>query len=236
MADLIESARGILSVSERRMEATANNVANLSTPGFKATSLYSDVSAETDLRASQTSLKERLDLDSGRLTKTNNPLDLAISGAGMFRLRGADGAISYSRSGQFKLASDGRVVNTQGLALQTLDGSDLVLANGNIKVLADGTVLDGERPIAKIGVFAPVKGVQVKPLGGSLFAIPDSLVEDVATPELRQGMLESSNVALADEMVSMMDALRQAEGGARLVQTYDDLMGRAISTLGQGGR
>jgi flagellar basal-body rod protein FlgG len=236
MADLIESARGILSVSERRMEATANNVANLSTPGFKATSLYSDVSAETDLRASQTSLKERLDLDSGRLTKTNNPLDLAISGAGMFRLRGADGAISYSRSGQFKLASDGRVVTTQGLALQTLDGSDLVLANGNIKVLADGTVLDGERPIAKIGVFAPVKGVQVKPLGGSLFAIPDSLVEDVATPELRQGMLESSNVALADEMVSMMDALRQAEGGARLVQTYDDLMGRAISTLGQGGR
>ena len=62
------------------------------------------------------------------------------------------------------------------------------------------------------------------------------MVGEVASPELRQGMIEGSNVALADEMVSMMDALRQAEGGAHLVQTYDDLMGRAISTLGQGGR
>src|SRR5947208_13834726 len=119
MAELIESARGILSQSQRRMEATANNVANLTTPGFKAERLYSDVSAEADRRAPETLLRERLDLDQGRLTKTNNPLDLAVSGAGMFRLRGADGAIAYSRSGQFKLVDGGRVVTSQGLALQT---------------------------------------------------------------------------------------------------------------------
>jgi flagellar basal-body rod protein FlgG len=218
------------------MEATANNVANLTTPGFKTERLYSDVSAETDLRASNIMIRERLDLDQGRLAKTNNPLDLAISGAGMFRLRGADGATAYSRSGQFKVVDGGRVVNAQGLALQTAGGDDLVVPNGNIKVLADGTVLDGERPIAKIGVYKPVTGVEVKPLGGSLFSVPDGMVEEVASPELRQGMLEGSNVALADEMVSMMDALRQAEGGAKLVQTYDDLMGRAITTLGQGNK
>src|SRR6185503_5490015 len=99
------------------------------------------------------------------------------------------------------------------------------------QVLADGTVMDGERPIAKIGIYRPVAGADVRPLGGSLFAIPGELVEDVAAPELRQGMIESSNVSLADEMVSMLDAMRQAETGARLVQTYDDLMGKAISTL-----
>lgn len=218
------------------MDAIANNVANLTTPGFKAERLYSDVSAETDSRAPVTLMKERLDLDQGRLSKTNNPLDLAISGAGMFRLRGADGSVAYTRSGQFKTVDGGRVVNSQGLALQTSDGGDLVVPNGNVKVLADGTVLDGERPIAKIGVYQVPVGIELFPLGGSLFSAPENFVEAVAQPQLRQGMLETSNVALADEMVSMMDALRQAESGARLVQTYDDLMGKAVSTLGQGTR
>lgn len=236
MADLIESAQGILSVSQRRMEATANNVANLTTPGFKSEQLYTDVSAASDSRAPKTSLIERPDWGQGRLAKSDNPLDVAISGPGMFRFRGADGAVTYSRSGQFKLAGDGRVVTAQGLALQTADGGDLVVPNAKVRVLADGTVLDGERPIAKIGLFSPMAGVEAEPLGGSLFSIPESMVDEVAAPELRQGMLEGSNVTLADEMVSMMDALRQAEGGAHLVQTYDDLMGRAISTLGQGAR
>lgn len=235
MADLIESARAILSLSERRMEATANNVANLTTPGFKATSLYSDVSTEMDLHAPESLQKQRLDLAQGRLTKSNNPLDLAISGAGMFRLRGMDGSIAYTRTGQFRLDS-GRIVNAQGFALQTADGGDLVVPNANVTVQADGTVLDGAHPIAKIGIYQSAAGVQPQAIGGSLFAMPETMVEDVAAPQLRQGMLETSNVALADEMVSMMDALRQAESGAKLVQTYDDLMGKAISTLGQGTR
>jgi flagellar basal-body rod protein FlgG len=49
-------------------------------------------------------------------------------------------------------------------------------------------------------------------------------------------MVEASNVSLGDEMVGMMQALRQAESGARLVQVYDDLMGRAITSFGQSGR
>jgi flagellar basal-body rod protein FlgF len=232
MADFIESARGILSQSQSRMEATANNVANMTTPGFKTQHLYSTVSAETDLHASETLLKQRLDLEQGRLTKTNNPLDLAVSGAGMFRLRGADGSVAFTRSGHFQLAENGRVVTAQGFALQTADGGDLVVPNAKVRITADGTVMDGERPIARLALYQPVAGADVRPLGGSMFAVPDGLTEEVAQPELRQGMVEASNVSLADEMVSMMDALRQAEGGARLVQTYDDLMGKVIQTLG----
>jgi flagellar basal-body rod protein FlgF len=235
MADLIESARGILSVSQRQMDATANNVANLTTPGFKTERLYSEVSPVADPDVPETLLRERLDLGQGRLAKSNNPLDLAISGAGMFRLRGADGAISYSRAGQFKIGEAGRLVNAQGLALQALDG-DLIVPDGRVRILADGTVLDGERPVGRIGIYAPASGASLKPIGGSLFSIPEDLVEEVASPEIRQEMLETSNVQLADQMVSMMEAMRSAEGGARMVQTYDDLMGRAISTLGQGAR
>lgn len=236
MADLIESARGILSQSQSRMEATANNVANMTTPGFKTQHLYSIVSAETDVHAPETLLKPNLDLDQGRLTKTNNPFDIAVSGAGMFRLRGLDGVLAYTRSGQFKLAQNGRVVTAQGLALQTADGADLIAPGGKLKIEADGTVMDGERPIARLALYQPAAGASVQALGGSLFAVPGDLVDEVAAPELRQGMVEASNVSLAEEMVSMMDALRQAEGGARLVQTYDDLMGKVVSTFGQGAK
>lgn len=235
VADFIESARVILSQSERRMEATANNVANLTTSGFKSQRLYSAMSADANGRAPNTSLQQSADLSQGRLMRTDRTLDIAISGPGMFRLSSSDGTITYSRSGQFSLSADGRVVNGVGLALQSADGGDIVLSSSDISILADGTILEGERPVAKIGVFRASEPDAVRALGGASFAIAGG-VEDVAAPELRQGMLEASNVALADEMVTMMEVMRQAEGGARLVQTYDDLIGKAVQTFGQGSR
>lgn len=231
MADLIESARAILSVSERRMEATANNVANLTTPGFKSQKLYSDVISEANSLAPSRAQLSRVDLAQGMLSKTGHPLDLAIGGTGFFRLIGADGAAVYSRQGQFHRNGDGRLLNSQGLAVQGADGGDIILSSPDVKLLADGTVLLEGTAIAKIGLYRPVEGSQPKSIGGSLFDFTD--VEEVSDPQLHQGMVEASNVTLADEMVALMEAMRSAEGGARLVQTYDELMGKAISTFGQ---
>ena len=230
MADLIESARAILSVSERRMEATANNVANLTTPGFKSQKLYSDLVSEAGTLAPSTVEKSRVDLTQGKLSKTGNPYDLAIAGAGFFRLAGADGAVVYSRQGQFHRDGDGRLVNARGLALQGVDG-DIVLPFANAQILGDGTVLQDGAAVGRIGLFQPADGVEPRALGGSSFALSDA--EEVKEVQLRQGMVETSNVELADEMVAMMEAMRNAEGGAKLVQTYDDLIGRAITTFGQ---
>ena len=215
------------------MEMTANNVANLSTPGFKAQRLYSTVSAATDLHAPQQLISERLDLAQGQLMSSKNPLDLAISGIGMFRLRGGDGVIAYSRSGQFKLDADGRVINAQGMTLQAADGGDLILPNAQVTIQNDGTILDGDKPVSKLSLYQLPQGEEAEAIGGSLVTAPESEVEEVASPQLRQGMVESSNVSLASEMMTMMDAMRQAGGAAKIVQTYDDLVGKAISTLGQ---
>ena len=231
MADLIESARAILSISERRMEATANNVANLTTPGFKAQKLYSEVISDMSTLAPSNKEISRADLAQGNLSKTNNPLDLAIGGAGFFQLAGADGKLVYSRQGQFTRNSEGRLVNPQGLALQGADGGDVVLASPNAQILSDGTVLLDGISVARVGLFQPAEGTQVTPMGGSLFALADP--QEVKDPQLHSGMIEASNVALADEMVALMEAMRSAEGGARLVQTYDELMGKAINTFGQ---
>lgn len=182
-------------------------------------------------------LRARADLAQGKMSATKNPLDLAISGTGFFQVR-AGNDIVYSRQGQFRLADDGTVVSPQGYVLQQAGGGDLVLDREAVTILEDGNVLDQDRPVGRIALFAPAEGAEpgaVEAMGGSLFTMAGEVVE-VAEPSLRQGMVEASNVSMGDEMVTMMAAVRQAEGGARLVQLYDDLMGRAITAFGQGGQ
>lgn len=236
MTGLIESAGAILSASERRLETVAHNIANVSTLGFKRQLSFVDAIAERpDAVSRSAETRTRSDLAQGRLSETGNPLDLAIAGSGFFRLRAGEATL-YSRQGNFRLADDGRIVSQQGYALQAADGGDLVLDSAAVEILADGTVLDQGRPVARIALFAPAEGAAIEPLGGAAAAIPDAMVEEVAEPQLRQGMVEVSNVSLGDEMVAMMAAVRQAESGARLVQLYDELIGRAVTTFGESGR
>lgn len=232
MQGLIESATGILSASERRLENVSNNVSNMSTPGFKRQISFDEVMNGRD-SAAGIPLQHRADLSQGQMSKTGNPLDLAISGNGFFRVRAGD-EILYSRQGQFKLGADGAVVNRQGHVLQQSGGGDLVLERASVEILEDGTVLDGARPIGKIGVYAAADPAALRPLGGSMFAGREDAIEEAPAAGVRQGMVEASNVVLGDEMVAMMTTVRQAEGGARLVQIYDDLLGRAITTFGGG--
>lgn len=235
MQGLIEFAREILSASERRLENVSNNVSNISTPGFKRQISFEEVMGGRDSAGAGIPLQHRADLSQGQMSKTGNPLDLAISGSGFFRLRSGD-EILYSRQGQFKVAADGSVVNRQGHVLQQAGGGDLVLERAGVEILEDGTVLDGTRPIAQIGVYAAADPAALRPLGGSMFTGPEDSMEEAPAAAVRQGMVEASNVVLGDEMVAMMTTVRQAEGGARLVQVYDDLLGRAITTFGQGGK
>ena len=236
MSGLIESATAILSASERRLEIVSSNISNVSTPGYKRQVSFADLVAnggKDPIGALLT--RVRADLAHGKLSATGNPLDLAIDGDGFFQLRNGNDLV-YSRQGQFKLAADGTVVTPQGYALQQSGGGDLVLDGPGVEILADGTVLDGERPVGRIALFSPGDQAAVQPLDGSLFRFAGGTGEEVAEPHLRQGMIEASNVSVGDEMVTMMASLRQAETGARLVQTYDDLLGRAITAFGQGGR
>lgn len=235
MPGLVETATAILSVSEARLGRVSANIANVSTPGYKRQISFAALVAKnpTDV-IGQLATQSRSDMAQGKLAATGNPLDIAISGDGFFQLR--DGSeIVYSRAGQFRLAPDGAVITPQGHVLQQAGGGDLTLDHAGVEILADGTVLDAERPVARIAVYKPSRPANVEVLDGSMFRMGDGTLE-VVEGGLRQGVVEASNVSVGDEMVTMMAALRQAESGARLVQTYDDLLGRAITAFGQSGR
>jgi len=234
MSGLVDAATAILGASEKRLEIAAHNVANISTPGFKRQIGFSQLlrAAEGGDVSALPEVTVRRSFVQGKLSETRNPLDLAISGEGFFQLRAGE-RILYSRQGQFTLSADGNLVTPQGYILQQQGGGDLVLDKGKVTIEQDGTLLDEGRPVARIELFAPGDANRLDPVGESCFSAGPAAMDPVRDPVIRQGMVEGSNVELGDEMVQMMTALRQSEGGARLVQVYDDLIGRAISSLGQ---
>lgn len=173
-----------------------------------------------------------VDFSSGKEINTGNPYDLAILGDGFFSVRSGD-RILYTRQGQFQRDNEGRLVLPQGFALQTQSGGDLVLKSQDVKVLADGTVLERGEPVARLAVVDFEDRHALAPAVGGLFSASADAARPLDAPSVRQGELESSNVSTGDEMITIMEALRRAESAQRVVNIYDDLMGRALTSFGQ---
>lgn len=234
MSGLVESATAVMRMAERRLDVVAHNVANMSTPGYKRRVGFADAMA-TRRSGGLPEIATRLDAAQAQLSATGNAFDLAISGDGYFRVRAGD-AVLYSRQGQFKRDAKGLLVTPQGYVLQQAGGGDLHLDGATMRVGQDGTVLDGERPVGRIAVERATDPAAMTAVGESFFAASDGIMEESEGALVRQGMLEGSNVSLGDEMTQSMVAVRQAETGARLIQLYDELMGRAVSAFGGSGR
>ena len=224
-------------MSQRRIETVSQNVANVQTPGYQSLmSFQTELTSQTEAvsrafsaeSALATIMQENRSFDQGELKLSGNTMDFALSGSGLFAVRddsaGQD-SFSLTRNGRFEVGAGGFVMDAMGRRLQTADGQDLKVSSMAITVLPGGMVFESDQPIDKIGVFAPSNQE------GALAALPESL--EASNFEIRQGMIESSNVSLPSEMIEMMEAVRQAETGSRIIQTYDTLMGQAISSFGQ---
>jgi len=175
----------------------------------------------------------------GNLQRTDNALDLAIEGAGFFQIQRPDGTTMYTRAGSFKQNNTGNLV--------TGDGDPLIptitIPSGalQIDISQDGTVsvlLPGVSQSSQVGQLQLVRFDNPSGLvaqGNNLFL--DSAASGTAqqgTPGfstgfglIEQGFLETSNVNIADEMVSMILAQRSYELNAKVIQASDDMMGVA---------
>lgn len=234
MSGLVEAALAILTGSGSRSRVASENIGNMTTPGYKKRVATTGIAFEK-LMGQDFVSEVRTNFEQGPLRATVNKFDLAIQGDGFFVVASEGGQIHYTRQGHFQREPDGRLLTPGGQALQQAGGGDLLVRHDRIEITADGTVLDGGQPIGQIALAAPIEGSHLAPVSGSVFSAPESSMREAATASIRQGMLEGSNVSLGDEMLTLMTATRQAETGARLVQVYDELMGRAFTTLGQRG-
>ncbi len=231
---IAEVAAQILSRAERRAEVAAQNITNASTPGYRRRIGFDEVlgpGAPTATAAADR--RDVTDFAAGQLGQTGNPTDLGIAGDGFFAVRGEE-ELLYTRQGQFRRDAGGRLVNAAGLALQTMEGGDLIVGDADFQVSPDGVVTRNGEAIGRIALYDfSERSALSQSRDAGVFAAGAAEPLPVQAPAIRQGMLEGSNVNMGDEMVAMMEAVRRAETGQRLVNTWDDLMGRALNLFGQ---
>ena len=221
----------------RRLDVIANNLANASTPGFKADQIqFESVLAAVKNPSSQDPVlsNERFstDFSAGGLQKSDNALDVALDGDGFFVVNTPQGP-AYTRQGNFHRGAGGKLVNADGYEVQGQNGA-ISIASGQVEIGANGTVtVDG----AASGVLARVdfpKPYALTKSGGGLFVPADPQVTPTTSnAALKQGYLEASNVKVVVEMARMIETSRYFESCSKAVKSYDDMASKAANDLGK---
>ncbi|MFH2050678.1 MAG: flagellar hook-basal body protein [bacterium] len=239
---LYKSASGMLP-NMKKQELTANNVSNVSTPGYKKDSMFTkELSrAEQKLSVKKSDWQQPIapekyvDFESGVFDRTGNALDLAIDGDGFFTIQLEDGSTAISRNGSFTINSDG-LLSVPGGGIVMAEGGAVEIGNGQVTVSAIGNIeVDG----ASVGKITPVTVNDLQKLekiGRSMFLVPqEEQLIPVTHATIQQGYIESSNVDIVSEMVNMIIAYRNYEANAKALQTQDTSLGNLFNRVGGKG-
>jgi len=243
-----------LSAQDTSLKTISNNLANVNTNGFKRDravfqDLLYQIKKQPGGQSSQNSqLPSGLQLGTGvriagtqkvftegNLQVSEQPLDVALNGRGFFQILMPDGTIGYTRDGQFQLDSEGNIVNANGYALEPA----ITIPDGalTVTVSTDGIVSVAEAGNAtptQVGTIATVDFVNatgLEAIGNNLFReTAASGAPQAGTPgldglgTLEQGMVETSNVEIVEEMVNMITTQRAYEMNAKVVTTADQML------------
>lgn len=229
---------------QREMDVIANNMANVSTTGFKGRSsrfqeyLMPVASADSfqrqDRRVSYViDQGTALDLAQGPIELTGNPLHVAVRGEAFLVVRGPDGD-RYTRNGAFETNAQGTLVNSDGFPVQG-DGGPIQIGpqETGIAIGPDGTVSTnvGIRGRVRLVTFANPQTLTNE--GANLYASPTPPQAAGLAGRLESGSLERSNVKPVVEMTRLMDVNRTYTMVSGVITRLDDLRGRAISRLAE---
>jgi flagellar basal-body rod protein FlgG len=247
------SATG-MQAQELNINVIANNLANVTTSGFKKSRaefqdlLYESLRPAGAASSQDTIVPTGIQLGhgvrpaavqkiftQGDFENTQNELDWAIEGDGFFQIEIPNGETSYSRSGEFKLDADGRIVNPDGFPLvpeMTIPSDTISISvgmDGTVSVIQAGDAAPTE--IGSIELARFVNPAGLRSLGKNLYARTEASGDEITgTPgengfgAIAQGFLEMSNVSVVDEMVSMITAQRAYEINSKVIQTADEML------------
>jgi flagellar basal-body rod protein FlgG len=250
-----------LDAQQTRMAVISNNLANVSTTGFKRSRavfedlLYQNVRQVGSQSSQDTILPSGLSLGTGvrtvateklftqgNLIQTGNPLDLAIEGRGFFQILQPDGTVAYTRDGSFQINSQGQIVNSSGYVLQpgiTIPSSAKSVsigADGVVSVVSAASATPTQAGTVQLSDFINPAGLQ--PVGKNLFIeTASSGSPQVGNAGLNglgtlvQSSLESSNVNVVEELVNMIETQRAYEMNSKAIQTSDQMLAYVNNNL-----
>lgn len=212
---------------QKGVDVTANNIANISTTGYKASEatfadlIYTNINAaagaNTELKSGHGTKLEKTDtlFTQGGFQNTGRPFDYALTQPNQFFAVETNGEIKYTRNGGFHLS-----IQPDGNYLVASDGSYVLDANGQRITAAD------EQAKPQVGVFSFANSNGLLRDGNSNFTATDlsGAAAAVNNPEIKKGYLEDSSVNVADEMVSVMELQRAFQFNSKIVQLSDEIM------------
>ncbi len=222
-------------VLRRNMDVVANNIANMTSTGFKAEAmLLEPVIADAGNRQRLAFVQDVAvvrDVQPGSMTPTGNPLDLAIEGSGYFVVETAEGP-RYGRGGQFRLNDLGELTTAAGDPVLDDGGGALVIPAdaGEPSISADGTISTGDGVIGRIDVVTFADEQALRKVGEGLYRT-DQAPQPATEARIVQGMLEGSNVRPIVEMTEMMSIVRAYQSTQRLIEMHHELQRQSIERM-----
>jgi flagellar basal body rod protein FlgG len=254
----LQTASQAMHLEQTRIDTLANNLANVSTAGFRqvltrvseraAPDAPADAGQElaaaapdqaNGLPANRDSGTDRVmspavDPRAGALQSTGRGTDLALSGRGYFVVQDSEGNPFYTRNGAFRLDDTGQLVDAAGNAVQS-SGGPINAAGGVLSVDVDGTVSIDGAPRGRLKVVDFARPQDLTHRGDNLMQAGDLEPTDVDPSEITvmQGFLEGSNVDPVQTLVDMIAAQRAFELGSKVMQANDEMLGRSVNTLGR---
>lgn len=236
-----------LAAQTQALELVANNLANLSTTGYRGQQATFRALLTGSTRVEMNPLNaaindfgvlsgSRTDLTNGNLSATGNPLDLGIGGKGFFAVQSGERTL-YTRAGSFHVTPTGQLVTAEGsavLAETPLLGArtkvvPITIPAGAVSVSGDGTVSVDGAVVARLRLAEFASGVPLSAEGNSLYSAPANTELPAAASSVRQGMLENSNVSPMLGVMQLITIQRNADMLQRALTLFDSQLNQAAA-------
>lgn len=236
-----------LEALEQQQSIIADNIANASTVGYKKNkgvfrsfeaALADSTQAENtgELSSTVPYLTSEIDLSAGSLKQTGAPLDVAIKGEALFMLQ-SPGGPRYTRRGSFTLSETGKIINSLGWSLVGSNG-EITVPPGtkSITIGPDGTVAADGQGLGQIMLVEVPEAAQLVRTEQCTFRTtdPNLYLRPAEDAKTRQGYVETSNVQIIDELVSMIATLRVYEASQRMLSQQASSLERLTQTASRG--
>lgn len=236
---LYQAAAGMIPQSFQE-EVVANNLANVSTTGYKKDAVHFRRLLNSQiLLSAQMGIPDRggppeevlINFAQGELKPTDNPLDLALDGPGFFVVETPDGE-RLTRDGSFLLNADGELVTPDGFKVLGESGP-IQLLPGQVEIRANGEIFQNGAVVDRLKIVDLPRPYPLKKAGRGLFALTRQ-IRDYLEPEntqVKQGFLEESNVNPITEMIRLITISKNFQAGQRAIHAQDRTLDKTVNTV-----
>jgi flagellar basal-body rod protein FlgG len=250
------NSKSSMIANQEKLDSISNNLANVNTDGYKRVDVsFKDLVYETLNRTGYPVSDNRenekypftgtgvrtsewvRDKSQGNLYETKKATDLAIDGEGYFKVTKSNGEVAYTRAGKFDIDAMGRLVDSSGnrLSIDYNNGfseGNVKLTEGDLSVSEDGristTINDNKVEVGKIPLYNAIGDRSMRSIGDNLYvAVTGVQMYEASDSNILQGLIEGSNVDMANEMTELLITQRAFELGSRGIKTADEMWGMA---------